>query len=220
MTGLETCHQFVDIEWIRHSDEVPYGDSSVCSRVNTAGGLYVLCRPERSVLSDSCLSGISAFSPLLSRETALSVSSCPRPCRCLLESLLWFQRAVRLLRYLNDWLVVAKSRNLMVQHWELFLQLCEDLGIIVNWEKSDLQLSTRVQYLGMLISTSLQSPPVTSSSCLVSGGSDVIPSASFTLCMDVAAVCWAAWRRWNACFPGVAPACVPSGGNSRTIGLP
>ena len=37
---------------------------------------------------------------------------------------------------------------------QLVLQLCKDLRIMVNWEKSNLQLSTRVQYLGMLIDTS------------------------------------------------------------------
>ena len=31
MGGLETRHRFVDTEWIRHSDEVPNGDSGVGS---------------------------------------------------------------------------------------------------------------------------------------------------------------------------------------------
>ena len=37
--------------------------------------------------------------------------------------------------------------------------VCRNLGIVVNWEKSDLQLSTRVQYLGTLIDTSLEAFP-------------------------------------------------------------
>ena len=58
-----------------------------------------------------------------------------------------------LLRYLDDWLVVAESRKL--RHRNL-LQLCTDLGIMVNWEKSDLQSFTCLQYLGMMIDISLE----------------------------------------------------------------
>ena len=36
------------------------------------------------------------------------------------------------------------------EHWEL-LGLCKDMGIIINWEKSDLELTSRAQYLGILI---------------------------------------------------------------------
>ena len=63
---------------------------------------------------------------------------------------------MRLLHYLDDCLVIAESWDLLLQHRELVLQLCKDLGIIVNWEMSDLQPSTHVQYLGMLMDTSLE----------------------------------------------------------------
>ena len=62
-------------------------------------------------------------------------------------------RSVRLLCYLDEWLVIVESRALILQHRDLVLQLCRDLGIVVNWEKLDPQLSTLVQYLGMLIDT-------------------------------------------------------------------
>ena len=67
------------------------------------------------------------------------------------------RRGMRRLCYLDDWLVVAESRrDLLLQHWDLLVRLCDDLGIIVKWEKSDLQPSARHQYLGMLIDTSLE----------------------------------------------------------------
>ena len=65
------------------------------------------------------------------------------------------RRGVRLLRYLDDWLVIMEARTLL-RHWDLILQLCRDLSVVVNWEKSNLQPSTRVQYLEMLIDTSLE----------------------------------------------------------------
>ena len=66
--GLEARHRFIGVERIRHSDQVTYGDSHVCSWVDSAGELDVLHRPERRVLSDSCPSGISTISPLLSQK--------------------------------------------------------------------------------------------------------------------------------------------------------
>ena len=65
------------------------------------------------------------------------------------------RRGVRLLRYLDDWLVVAVSLPLLLRHPDLVLQLCRGLSII-NWEKSDFHPSTRVQYLGMLTDTFLE----------------------------------------------------------------
>ena len=91
------------------------------------------------------------------------------------------RRGVCLLRYLDVWLVIAESRYLLLHHLELVLQLCVDLGIVVNWERSDLQPSTRVQYLGMLIDMSLQRVfPLL-------GSGDVLPSASVAPITAVAA---------------------------------
>ena len=47
-----------------------------------------------------------------------------------------------LLRYLDNWLVVAESLPLLLHHRNL-LQLCRDLGIVVNWEKLDLEQSSK-----------------------------------------------------------------------------
>ena len=54
------------------------------------------------------------------------------------------QEGIRLLCYLNDWLVVVESVPLLFRHQEQLLQLCQDLGIVINWEKSDLKPTSRV----------------------------------------------------------------------------
>ena len=61
-------------------------------------------------------------------------------------------RRVRLLRYLDDWLVLA-SETRAKQHVRELLSLCHSLGIVINEEKSDLNPSQSVEYLGMSIGT-------------------------------------------------------------------
>ena len=60
---------------------------------------------------------------------------------------------IRLMRYLDDWLVLASSRSQLLQDRDRLLEFCRDLGIVVNFEKSDLEPKQRMKYLGMLIDT-------------------------------------------------------------------
>ena len=60
---------------------------------------------------------------------------------------------IRLLRYLDDWLVLASSEAKARQHVQELLLLCHDLGIVVNEKKSDLVPSRSASYLGMTIDT-------------------------------------------------------------------
>ena len=50
--------------------------------------------------------------------------------------------------------MIAESVPLLLQHCKQLLQLCKELGVIINMEKSDLEPSSTAQYLGMLIDTS------------------------------------------------------------------
>ncbi|MGL5405358.1 MAG: reverse transcriptase domain-containing protein, partial [Propionibacteriaceae bacterium] len=60
---------------------------------------------------------------------------------------------IRLLRYLDDWLVLASSRSQLLQDRDRLLKFCRDLGIVINYEKSDLEPKQKMKYLGMLIDT-------------------------------------------------------------------
>ena len=62
-------------------------------------------------------------------------------------------RGVRLLRYLDDWLVLASTEARARQHVRDLLSLCNSLGVVLNREKSDLNPSQSVEYLGMTIDT-------------------------------------------------------------------
>ena len=62
-------------------------------------------------------------------------------------------RGIRLLRYLDDWLILSSSEAKTRQHVQQLLALCRSLGIVINEEKSDLSPSRSVEYLGMIIDT-------------------------------------------------------------------
>ena len=54
----------------------------------------------------------------------------------------------RILRYLDDWLVLGSSQLEITRARDFLLSLCSDLGIQVNLSKSSLHPSQRLDYLG------------------------------------------------------------------------
>ena len=62
-------------------------------------------------------------------------------------------RGIRLLRYLDDWLVLSSSEKKAKQAVQSLLSLCHTLGIVINEKKSDLVPSQTAKYLVMTIDT-------------------------------------------------------------------
>ena len=58
---------------------------------------------------------------------------------------------IRMRRYLDDWLVQSSSRDSLLHDLQVVLDLCRELGIVVNPSKSHLVPSQVVQYLGVVI---------------------------------------------------------------------
>ena len=58
---------------------------------------------------------------------------------------------IRMLRYLDDWLILAESRTTCIRARDRLLHLCEELGLQVNHRKSSLVPSQDMTYLGMQI---------------------------------------------------------------------
>ena len=58
---------------------------------------------------------------------------------------------IRMLLYLDDWLILAESRDTCIQVRDRLLHLCEELGLQVNHDKSSLVPSQTMTYLGMQI---------------------------------------------------------------------
>ena len=62
-------------------------------------------------------------------------------------------RGVRLVRYLDDWLMACDNRDHLIQHRDWLLALCLEMGIRVNFSKSELTPSKTKCYLGMDLDT-------------------------------------------------------------------
>ncbi len=56
---------------------------------------------------------------------------------------------VRILNYLDDWLILAQSREQLGDHRDLVLRHLSQLGLRVNWEKSKLSPVQRIYFLGV-----------------------------------------------------------------------
>ncbi|XDV34056.1 hypothetical protein PO909_004266 [Leuciscus waleckii] len=59
------------------------------------------------------------------------------------------ERGVRILNYLNDWLILAQSREQLCEYRDMVLSHLSHLGLRVNWEKSKLIPGQRISFLGM-----------------------------------------------------------------------
>ncbi len=59
------------------------------------------------------------------------------------------EAGIRILNYLDDWLILAQSRALLCEHRDMVLSHLSWLGLQVNWEKSKLSPTQRISFLGM-----------------------------------------------------------------------
>ena len=127
---------------------LPDGDHSICAPVGASGGLNGLHQSERSVSSSAGSPSFSSLSSLriqgqclpVQKALCFGLSTAPQvftrvmaPVSAILHSM-----GIRMRRYLNDWLVQSSSRESLLRDLQIVLQLCHELGIVVNPQKSNL----------------------------------------------------------------------------------
>ncbi len=59
------------------------------------------------------------------------------------------EHGVRILNYLDDWLILAQSQDQLCEHRDLVLSHLSQLCLLVNWEKSKLLPMQKISFLGM-----------------------------------------------------------------------
>ena len=62
--------------------------------------------------------------------------------------LMALQRGIRIHQYLDDWLVIASSHETCLQHTQTLVVLCQDVGWLVNKEKSELVQKQVFNFVG------------------------------------------------------------------------
>ena len=58
-------------------------------------------------------------------------------------------KGIRFHHYLDDWLIVAESPQLVAQHLRLVVQVTQRVGWIINWEKSQIDPTQDFTYVGV-----------------------------------------------------------------------
>ena len=157
---LAPHHRFVDPESLRHLIALPHGDPSVSPELHPPRRLDDLLGPARRVSSGSSSSRFASFSSLRAGREALpfrvlcfGLTTAPQVFTRIMApvSAILHRHGVRMLRYLDDWLILASSEIACLQSRDRLLAVCTELGIQVNLTKSSLIPSQSIVYLGMEI---------------------------------------------------------------------
>ncbi len=123
--------------------------------IKASPGTQLVCsdRPEGHLLSRFDPSAI--VSTVCVRRSGMAVqgpphqlSLSPRVFTKVVEGALTPLRevGVRILNYLDDWLILAQSREQLGDHRDLVLRHLSQLGLRVNWEKSKLSPVQRISF--------------------------------------------------------------------------
>ncbi len=133
-------------------------DAQAHDQMHSAPGLVCSDRPEGRLLSRFDPSATQTISTVCVRRSAwqyrvlpFGLSLSPRVFTKVVEGALTPLRevGVRILNYLDDWLILAQSREQLGDHRDLVLRHLSQLGLRVNWEKSKLSPVQRISFLGV-----------------------------------------------------------------------
>ena len=149
---LAPHHRFVDPEPLRHLVTLPHGDSSGSPEFHPSRRLDDLQVP---VHHDSrrFLRFVVNGKPFQFRVLCFGLTTAPQVFTRIMApvSAILHRHGVRMLRYLDDWLILASSKIACLQSRDRLLAVCTELGIQVNLTKSSLVPSQSIVYLGMEI---------------------------------------------------------------------
>ena len=153
-------HRSVDPERLHHLVALPHGDSSVSPEFHPPRRLDDLPGPAGRIPSGSSSSRFASLPSLRGSREVVPVQGplfrsynraqvftrIMAPVSAILH-----RYGVRMLRYLDDWLILASTEIACIQSRDRLLSICTKLGIQVNLTKSSLVPTQSLVYLGMEI---------------------------------------------------------------------
>ena len=159
---LEACDRSLTLERFRPADVVQDGNSRFGAVICQRGGFSSFLGSEGRVLSDpeqriieEAVEVHAGGTVYQFKALCFGLSTAPQVfTRVFAAVSAWaHSRGIRLLRYLDDWLVLSSSEKKAKESIRELLSLCRTLGIVINEKKSDLVPSQSAKYLGMTIDT-------------------------------------------------------------------
>ena len=159
---LEACDRSLSFERLRPAHAIQDGNSRFGAVVCQRGGFSSFLGSEGCVLSDpdpriieEAVEVHVGGDSLPVQSLCFGLSTAPQVfTRVFAAVSAWAHaRGIRLLRYLDDWLVLSSSEKKAKESIRELLSICRTLGIVINEKKSDLVPSQSAKYLGMTIDT-------------------------------------------------------------------
>ncbi|XP_064120156.1 uncharacterized protein LOC135224760 [Macrobrachium nipponense] len=89
------------------------------------------------------------------RALCLGLSTAPQIFTAIMANVARWQHegGIRISLYLDDWLLRASSKKQCLEDMEITLNLVQEIGLVVNLEKSHLEPSCSIIYLGVLMNS-------------------------------------------------------------------
>ena len=157
---MASHHRPVDPERLHHQVSLPHGDSTVSPSFHPSGRLDGLPGPADAYLqvpvhcdSRRYLRFVIEGRTYQFRVLCFGLTTAPQVFTRIMApvSAILHKYGVRMLRYLDDWLILASSELACLQSRDRLLTVCTELGIQVNLTKSSLVPTQSLVYLSMEI---------------------------------------------------------------------
>ena len=165
---METGHRPSHSELEDSADILPDGDTSIRSSLGSSGGLDGVSGLEGGVLAGANALGFTQVPQVHGggggggkvyqfKVLCFGLSTAPQVFTRVMApvSAMLHRMGVRLRRYLDDWLLLASSCEQVLLALRPVIQLCRRLGIVVNWDRSQVIPTQQVVYLGVILDSLL-----------------------------------------------------------------
>ena len=138
-------------KYLSQSRKIQNGDTGNHQNIPPARGVGNLSRFQRRLLPYTNTGTVQEISKISCPGSDISIQgSAPMEFTVVAKEvkLIAMHRGIRIHQYLDDWLVRDTSYHTCLQHTETLVKICQDLGWLVNIEKSELEPKQVFDFVG------------------------------------------------------------------------
>ena len=151
---VETSDRFKYVKQPFTCTDIQNGNSRIYQEVDSKGGVGHLNRPHRRLfpcLNSSTISKISEISNNFQfLALPFGVATAPLEFTCIVKEvkLIVQARNLRIHQYLDDWLLRSPIKEQCLKDSENLVKLVQELGWLINFQKSELVPTQKLDFLG------------------------------------------------------------------------